>query len=169
MARKSKGFGELLREQNTPQRSIEKMRKQMKEDPEWKDVEIISNPEGQEKMSEVLEAFVEPYLYTTHTYEQQQVLLTLACFAWNLSLLPADQQSAELDTILRSLTPASDQVVKEETREILEEMMIRKKDFFADNKRYILNFELQKGSQNPQLSVISTLFDDSEPNQELSS
>lgn len=166
MARKSKGFGELLREESSPQRGMEKLQKRVKAESDWgKTVEIVSNLEGHEKMSEVLEAFVEPYLYTTHTYEQQKVLLTIACFAWNLSLLPANQRSVELDRIIHSLTLGGDRQEEQETREILEEMMVRKQDFFADNKRYILDFELQRGNREHHLSVVSTPFNDSETSQ----
>jgi len=51
----------------------------------------------------------------------------------------------------------NDQLARHDTQEILDEMIARKERFFADNKRYILNFQLQGRGNNLHLTVTSTL------------
>ena len=44
-------------------------------------------------------------------------------------------------------------------RDILEEMIVRKRTLFDDNKRYIVDFKLQETESNYHISVMSTLAD----------
>jgi hypothetical protein len=62
---------------------------------------ILVEPKGQEKMSAVLEAFVEPYLELADTENGQQVLFHLAVLAWNASLLPEEKRQAMMDDVLK--------------------------------------------------------------------
>ncbi len=48
-------------------------------------------PRGEQRMSEVLEAFVEPYLGLASTDNGQRALLEIASLAWNAAILPEDK------------------------------------------------------------------------------
>jgi hypothetical protein len=50
--------------------------------------EVVFEPGGEEKMSEVLTSFVEPYLEFADTREEFDKLIALAVGAWNATLLP---------------------------------------------------------------------------------
>ncbi|MDX2243726.1 MAG: hypothetical protein NW224_23845 [Leptolyngbyaceae cyanobacterium bins.302] len=102
MARKSKGFGELQKLQQrkqAEQKGLEKLQHKV-ESGAWGNnfAGMIANPKGEVKMSEVLEAFVEPYLDETHTYQERKKLFTLAVAAWNLgrALKPFDPPQPSL-------------------------------------------------------------------------
>ncbi len=66
MARKSKAFGEILKQQRADkshQKRLEKLEQKLQTGPLGDQFAgTVMNPKGEVKMSEVLEAFVEPYL-----------------------------------------------------------------------------------------------------------
>ena len=61
---------------------------------------VVYEPAGGEKMSEVLEDFVEPYQELADTDDSFRKLLTLGMLAWNAALLPQDQRWAMIDEML---------------------------------------------------------------------
>ncbi|WP_143467528.1 hypothetical protein [Leptolyngbya ohadii] len=79
MARKSKGFGELI------------------------------NQQGKLKMSDTMKAFVKPYWDETHDREGRLKLLSVAVIAWNLTLSSADQQRQDMENMIREICGEDDQ------------------------------------------------------------
>ena len=49
---------------------------------------------------------------------------------------------------------------KKDTKDIIDEMIVRKQQLFADNQRYIIDFQLQDSGKQFHLSVASTLLAD---------
>jgi hypothetical protein len=161
MARKSKGFSELLNQQRAgkiEQVGMEKLRQKIKSSPLGDQVSLVMNPSGVVKMSEVLEEFVDPYLDFARTRQQRRKLFEVAVLAWNLTLLPEDSQQQMVEKIIEEGITGRDPLARQDTRQILNEMMERKEQLFADNKRYIVNFNLQDTGQTFHLSVASTLM-----------
>lgn len=108
---------------------------------------------GEERMSTVLERFVDPYVRHARNDDDYRKLMTLAVGAWNVSLLEPEKQAdflASLTDILPSPTRQKD------LREILLGMIERKKRFFADNRRFILEHQLTIVGSEFHLAVIST-------------
>ena len=110
-------------------------------------------------MSDVLEAFVEPYMNSIEGNEAFRRLLTIATVAWNAALLPEDQRTALIDTALKAGMPGATEVVLAETRSLIASMVERKKTHFASNRRAIVSFELEPRGRDYHLSVASTLDD----------
>ncbi|MBD2156164.1 hypothetical protein [Leptolyngbya sp. FACHB-16] len=165
MAKKSKGFGELLHQQKrfqAQQQSREKLEQRIQQSLQGK-VETVHWNEGEIKTSEVLEAFVKPFLNATKNTEQRKKLLAIAAFAWNITLLPEDQQQAEIDNIVQSIAGSDNPQLEQDTREILAELMERKLAYFASHRRYILDYELKETPNDFFLSVVSTDLDSQEP------
>lgn len=117
---------------------------------------IIIEPSGQVKMSEVLADFVEPYLEFADTEEAYQKLLTLAVVAWNTSLFPEEEQQDMIDKTLEAM-PETPEEVKTGLKEIVNMLMARKKIYFSEYKRMIIDFELTDTGRGYHLSVVSTL------------
>ena len=162
MPKKSKGFRQLLKQQHSQgheQQMVERLSQQMQQGP-WKDnpPELVINPKGEVKMSEVLEEFAEPFLDSATTRHRREALFTIAIAAWNAALLPKAERETSitqlLDTIYNSDRPSD----RQEIREIIDIMVARKEEFFADNRRYILNFSLEERGNRFYLSVVSTLM-----------
>lgn len=115
---------------------------------------IVFEPGGEEKMSEVLLAFVEPYQHLTTSYEAYQRLIGVAVIAWNAALLPADGRRELIAEAGKAIT---DKGTRRDLMAILDELIKRKERFFPDNKRFIVSYELSEAKEGYHLSVASTL------------
>lgn len=106
-------------------------------------------------MSEVLKAFVEPYISLTSTDNSQRMLLQIASLAWNAAILPEDDRQAMLDQLAERSLPGFEGQAREELQDLIMNMIARKLALFDENKRFILSVELTS-AEGGYLSVIST-------------
>jgi len=104
-------------------------------------------------MSEVLWEFVAPYMPLAPEREAVEKLLTLAIAAWNVTLFPVAERAQRLHE-LSSTLPAE---ARTDFLALIEEMMTRKAQYFAQHTRYILNYELTERQASYHLNVLSTL------------
>jgi hypothetical protein len=160
MARKSKGFGKLLqqsRAERTEQDYFKDLEKKVASGPLRKQFsKLVPHPEGEVKMSAVLEDFMEPYLDGHESDQVFKFFLEIAVIAWNIALLPEDQQSQQVDWVVAKADQGGTQVQKE-MHSVLEELIARKKQHFASIQRQIVEFQLKGQGKNMHLSVASTL------------
>lgn len=165
MARKSKGFTELIQQQRDAQleqMGMNKLQQKVKRlAVGGEDIQLVQNPAGMEKMSEVLEAFVEPYLGFTDNRADREKLFLIAVAAWNLALMPAKKRPAVIKELIAASVDKKDRLAQQDIREILNEMVARKLDLFPDNQRFIMEFQLQETKGKFHLSVASTLMEPS--------
>lgn len=161
MAKKSKGFSELLKQQRrekTHQKAMQGLEDTIRQGPLGKEfVDIVKNPKGHAKMSDVLERFVEPYEDDEMTLNHRRNLLGLAVIAWNLALLPQSERKGMMKKLMREVLRGEDPLLQREARSIIEDMVARKDQLFADNQRYIVSYELQDLGTEFHLTVASTL------------
>jgi hypothetical protein len=160
MAKKSKGFGELLNQQraeNLHREGLAKLQEKVQHGAMGDKVAgIVTNPKGEIKMSEVLEAFVEPYLDFARNQSQREKLFSIAVAAWNLALMSEGDCQSLTNKIVKAGIKGNDLLAQHDTREVINEMIVRKQKFFADNQRYIVDFQLQDAGKQFHLSVAST-------------
>lgn len=119
--------------------------------------QVVYEPAGREKMSEVLEDFVEPYMEFADTEDGFRKLLNLGMLAWNAALLPEDQGSAIIDETLGAALPGASRVNRTSAREFIELLIQRKKKHFAANRRAIISFKVTDTGDGYHLSVASSL------------
>jgi len=111
--------------------------------------------DGPEKMSVVLEKFVEPYLEMATDERGFRNLLTLGVVAWNAALLPEERRMATLDDVFRKhQMPDADQQIM---RSLLQELIDRKNAYFSTNRRSIIHFVLTDTGDGYYLNVVSSL------------
>jgi hypothetical protein len=118
---------------------------------------VLYEPTGREKMSEVLEDFIEPYQELTHNEDSFRKLLNLGILAWNAALLPEDQRQTAIDETLRAGLPGSSEADLAVAREFIETLVRRKLEQFAANQRVIISFELTDTGNGYHVMVASTL------------
>ncbi|MCT7962985.1 hypothetical protein NG791_20135 [Laspinema sp. D1] len=163
MARKSKAFGEILKQQRTNkshQKRLEKLQQKLQEGPLGEHfADTVMNPKGEVKMSEVLEAFVKPYLTFIDNWSEQEKMFHLAVIAWNLTLMPEDEQAAMIDEFMKVALKGNDPLAEQEARGIIDGLIARKQKFFDEHKQFIIDFQLQNAGNEFHLSVASTLLD----------
>ncbi|MFM7575436.1 MAG: hypothetical protein ACKO5Q_00610 [Microcystaceae cyanobacterium] len=96
MARKSKGFRELIAQENLKKRnkeSFERLKNTMIENGLGEPgMTFDENPEGYEKTSEVLIEFVKPFLDKVNTHQRREALFRLAIMSWKMALLPENER-----------------------------------------------------------------------------
>ena len=114
---------------------------------------LVHAPPGEVKMSEVLLEFIEPYSNDWTTAEQLKKLLSVATIAWNAALLPASGRAEILQKMGDKLPPEDLQPM----RAIIEEMIARKLTRFANNHRFILDYQVAMTPSGPHVTVMSSL------------
>lgn len=162
MARKSKGFSELLHQQQddeqTTVQSFKRLQKKVQKTT-GKDLiqDIATSPKGVAKMSDVLEEFIDPYKETTSSFEDVESLLSIAVLAWNIALLPDEDRQEAIEIILSEAASGMNQKSRAELQTLIHQMIERKDCYFSSFQRYIANFDLQPQGDSYFLSVASSL------------
>ena len=103
MTRKSKNT-KRSRKRKRRQKRFAGLKRKLEQGP-LRGEKILIEPSGEEKMSEVLTDFVEPYLEFADTDEAHRKLLTLAVMAWNASFLPEKEQQDMINRVLDAGIP----------------------------------------------------------------
>lgn len=164
MAKKSREFSELVRQQKwekASNKSFEKLQKTVKQD-FGEDVQMVRNMEGIAKMSEVLKDFIRPYANIPQNKKELQHLLETAVTAWDLALIPEVERETKLDQIFVSmLKKAKKKIDKEDlatSRALIEDFIDRKLKYFADEQRQVIDFQVEYlGRGSYHLSVASAM------------
>ncbi|HEY9837224.1 MAG TPA: hypothetical protein V6D27_10035 [Vampirovibrionales bacterium] len=161
MERKSKGFGKISQPQRADkihQKGLKKLQRKIQTGSLSDKFAGIAVNKGEVKMSEVLEAFVEPYLDLAPTLSQRQNLFDLAVIAWNLAFMPENELPSTLNYLLEDISKDDDPFFYKEIRSVINDLITRKQELFAEHKRYIVACELQDAGKEFDLSVTSTLL-----------
>ena len=141
---------------------FEGLTRKLKEGP-LAEADLVVNPAGAEKMSDVLERFVEPFRGPVESRDDFHKLLYLATAAWNVALLPAGQRAQALDDLIGRGFRGTPADVVAEIRTILGAMIAHKLAHFPANRRFIVAFDLQGTGEDYHLSVASSLPDSAGP------
>ncbi len=158
MAKKSKGFRELLSQESSS--NIERQSSAALEKKLARELGIstkfIPSPKGA-KMSEALEELVEPYFDSTADRRSLETLLSMGALAWNLAIVPTEDRQELFDTAFQAATKSQDADIAE-GKALVETLIERKEKLFPENRRMIMSFELKyTGGGDYQISVASTM------------
>jgi hypothetical protein len=135
------------------QRNLEQVRESPGGFPLPPNAKIIHSPPGLAKMSEVFEDFMAPEIQNAEDEGQLRRVLTLGMIAWNASLLSPVEREELLEKTEQTL-PAD---VRPELRPLVEPLIRRKEEHFAEHRRLILKYILNYAAERPQLQVLSTM------------
>jgi len=107
--------------------------------------DFLRPPAGGVRMSEVLEYFVEPFFdEDIHDIEAYRRLLTLGVLAWNAALRPEPEGQAMVDDVIGKGMRRETPEVRAFARKVVDHLIERKKRYFAQCRRPILNFEVSE-------------------------
>ncbi len=125
-------------------------------DVHYPEVVLLDNPDGQEKMSEVLIDFVEPYGDLAETLDDHRMLFELGALAWNMALLPREEREVLFSGPggrPKSLPPNEGEL-------FIKELVHRKERYFGDCLRMIVDVELSRDRRGGfDVHVVSTAMD----------
>lgn len=119
---------------------------------------LLTEPPDGIKLSEVLAAFIEPYLDLANTLDELRLLFLTAVLAWNIALLPEDQQQAAIEDLVEKGIRAEDEEAegaRADLRSVLNELVARKELLFAEYNHFIVNFRLVDTGDGYHLTVLS--------------
>ena len=113
-------------------------------------------------MSEVIIDFAKPLLDAVQTNEEMQRAIGMAIAMWNVAILPDKEQKDFLRKFFNNTKDSSsNQDLPEEHDQVVSYFIARKKVFFSDIKRMILDYECVETPQGFHLNVVSTELQES--------
>jgi len=119
---------------------------------------LVESPPGH-SMSEVLLDFIDPYLDESPEDEEDadglRNVLAVAVVAWNAAILPSQKGEKLIEACLATMP----EQMRAEARQWLDELVRRKHQHFADNRRLIIDYTVTMRSDGPHVQVMSTLTD----------
>lgn len=114
---------------------------------------LIFEPQDERKMSVVLLDFMEPLMEFWETEEELNNMLQLGVSAWNAALLPPKELAECISKTLEGIPFWQ----RWRMKAAFMKMVRRKQEFFADNRRMIIDYHLRFAKDEPYVSVVSTL------------
>jgi hypothetical protein len=160
MAKEFKGFGKVpprRQSKNAIDQSFDNLRQKVARN-YGKDVTLLMNPDRANKMSEVLENFVSPYMDVSESKEELQVLFSMGMSAWNIALEPVEQRAETIEKFVNKVFRTQSAKSAEVGKNFILELIDRKNEFFATNQRRIISFDLDYISLGEyHISVASTM------------
>ena len=135
---------------------LEKFKRELEADEAFKGSRILPHVAGEEKISEAIIEFIEPYRASARNPGAYESLIAVGILAWNAALLPASERLKLLSDSIDAVFSPKNQEIREGLQDLLNLLIRRKEQFFAENRRYILRYHLSKTSEGYHLSVVST-------------
>ncbi|MFH1906688.1 MAG: hypothetical protein ABIL11_04765 [Chloroflexota bacterium] len=136
---------------------LEALRQELQSDEFFARKEVIFKTDVEEKMSEVLLAFIEPYREFATNREAYERLIVTAIVAWNAAVVPKKEREKLLDETSKSIMGSAGDKAAQDFKSVVNELMEWKKRHFPANKRYIVSYQLSETKHKYHLAVASTL------------
>ena len=101
-------------------------------------------------------------MYVAKNGEEQKKAITLAIIIWNSSLFPDESQSEYINRIKKIMTPKSGKGgdLLENDDPVFNYMMERKKVFFPDVNRLVVDYEFVETPKGFHLNIVSNTLKD---------
>ena len=111
------------------------------------------------KMSEVLLDFAEPLLNTIDNDELFEDVISFAIICWNASFLPEKEQKKIISSLVDEMAK-SDVLLRLSIGSDVRMLLERKRRFFADEKRMVVNYEIIEENGSRRLLAMSAFTND---------
>lgn len=110
-----------------------------------------------EKMSEVILDFVRPLAESMSIEIVDNRMLFPAVAGWNIALLPEEERNDAVEELIKKTGQDKDVEISLALRDLLGSFIERKLQFFKDNQRWILDWEVSKKGDQVLFDVTSTV------------
>jgi hypothetical protein len=132
-----------------------KLKKQLRAEPAFKNLKIVEGA-NEEKMSAVLLQFVEPYQAQATSIQDYEKLIVLAMMAWNAALLEGAARQQMIEGVKEAFLSSSGQEWDQALDQVLTQLIQRKERYFAENKRFIIDYRVSESEDEYNLAIVST-------------
>ena len=163
-AKKDKKARRLARkrkvQRRTPSSGQQVLLKRVRASQHFHNTQVMVNPAGTEKMSEVILRFAEPF--KDHDGLVPRAMIEIAIIIWNASFMPSDMQRKAVEDIV-NVFPRDDSEARREMLRTVHMLLERKKQYFSDNKRMIMDYHITESAHGINLDVVSTVPEEYTP------
>jgi hypothetical protein len=122
---------------------------------ENKNAKFIINPQGQVSMSDAISQLIEPFRDDAPDFDSFRNLVTFACLAWNISVLPKEEQDEMMNKMIaKAPTNLEDRL---DMLGLVTELIDRKKKLFPKVSRMIVDYKVTDRGKNFHIAIASTL------------
>ena len=111
------------------------------------------------KLSEVVLEFAEPLTNAVEGTEGEEKAIRMSVTLWNASLLPKQKALEAIKPALDDMANG-DQALTSEFHSMFDMMYDRKQNYFSTDRRFIVEYSLEKNREGFYLQVASTPFKD---------
>ena len=157
-ARKDKKARRLARkrkvQRRTPFSGQQVLLKRVRASQHLPNAQVIVNPAGTEKMSEVILRFAAPFKDEDGLVSK--AMIEMAIIIWNASFMPQDMQRKALADIINVL-PSDASEARHEMLLAVHMLLERKRQYFSHNKRVIVDYHITESAHSIHLDVVSTI------------
>ena len=143
------------RRQRKKETALDGLMRQMRESGLFKEGEIAFQPGEGPKLSAVLLDFIEPFRKFAPTDEAYRKLIALAVVAWNVAILSNTDQKELIDAIINSIVTTAGEEWRNDAEKTLAMLIEHKDRYFADDRRFIVDYRLTETEDEYHLSVVS--------------
>jgi hypothetical protein len=116
--------------------------------------QVMVNPTGTEKMSEVILRFAEPFKDNDGLVPK--AMLEIAIILWNASFMPSDMQRKAVEDVV-NVFPRDNSEARRKMLLTAHMLLERKKQHISDNKRMIMDYHITESAHSIHLDVMSTM------------
>ena len=116
--------------------------------------QVLVNPVGTEKMSEVILRFAEPFKDQDGLIPR--AMLEIAIILWNASFMPSAMQRKAVEDVVNVL-PSENTEARRELFVIAQRLLERKKQYFSENQRMIMDYHITESAHSIYVDVMSTV------------
>ena len=163
-AKKDKKARRLARkrkvQRRTPSSGQQVLLNRVRASQHFQNTQVMVNPAGTEKMSEVIFRFVEPFKDDDGLVSK--AMLEIAIIIWNASFMPKDMQRKALEDVVNVL-PSDDSEARREMFFMVNMLLERKRQYFSNNKRMIMDYHITGSAHSIHLDVVSTVPEGYDP------
>ena len=152
------------RQPQNSESGIDALTRQMREHGLLNDGQVVSTDTEGPKLSAVLLEFIEPYKKDAPTREAYEKLVAMAVISWNAAIESGAKRKNYVRAMVKAIVDMAGEEWRRDAENIIEMMIRRKERYFAEDKRYIVDYRVTETSQEYHLSVASFVTSSNAPN-----
>ena len=119
---------------------------------EFKDIEIVEPAKNIIKMSDAIDELLEPYEHLAKNMKAYKKLLSVACMAWNIALMPKNEEDAAVQEFLSDL-PDTYEELEKDMIELMKSLIKRKNLLYPNDIRLIVKHKITENKNDIDLSI----------------
>lgn len=136
-------------------RGIAKLKRELMRDGLVADVRQA--PSGEPKLSAALIKLVSPFAPHAKTLREYKVLIGIGVTAWNLPLLEGPEREDFYKQLIQPLLESGDEHMRREAKEMFSTLLKRREQYFADDKRLIVNFTVTDNGDEYNVAIATVM------------